>query len=186
MPSWSWVAWKGYMGFGRPGTRPDTTKAHSLVEIRVRNGAQNQPSTINEYIQAIHSGGMFQQWLPYVELTGWVVTARLGAHIYGPQNLFLFEEHGGGCIGVAKLVLGMLAGNEAFGNLVSVLLVAHDTDNVFRGLILRRFDSHMYDGYERLGTCRIYHDGTLVREDPVGFLASHEKNNPECHDIHHS
>jgi hypothetical protein len=168
IPSWSWVAWKGYVGFGRPGTTPDTRQAQLLIRIRVQNIAQEQPSTIAEYVQDINSGGTFERWLPYLELTGWIFTVRLGTHAHGPHNFCLFMKSGPGCIGVAKLMLGMLSENEARGSLVSILLIAHDANNIYRGLILRRASSSVSEEFERLGTCRITHDGEMVQEGRAG------------------
>jgi hypothetical protein len=105
IPSWSWVAWKGYVGFGRPGTTPDIRQAQSLNKIRVQNSAQEQPTTIVEYIQDINSGGMFEQWLPYLELTGWIITVHLGTHAHGPHNFFPVHAEYPRRIGVASWCL---------------------------------------------------------------------------------
>jgi hypothetical protein len=62
----------------------------------------------------------------------------------------------------------MLSGNEALGSLVSILFVAHDANNIHRGLILRRARSFISGELERLGTCRITHNEEMGREDHAG------------------
>ncbi|KAF3024150.1 hypothetical protein E8E14_007291 [Neopestalotiopsis sp. 37M] len=77
-PSWSWVAFKGHMDFNRSGWNKDPAKFQLCVDIKLpfQNEGQEIMSTVDDYVRDINGGGLYQDWLPYLRLSGWTTAMR--------------------------------------------------------------------------------------------------------------
>lgn len=177
VPSWSWLAWKGYMGFTCADWDDDRDEIQSRVGIKVpvQREKQDIMSTIDDYIKDIDGGGLFQNWLPYLKLSGWVATMRFESYYGSLNNHFdgrvsCYLASGQHEIGSGEILPTMWA--EGFDNdeavnpsmLLRVIFIAYKGDRHWYCLVIRQIGKEEAGKYERLGMCRMRCDSPEVTE----------------------
>lgn len=180
-PSWSWVAWKGQIHFGPGNDNIDLENLREyvwLVDIKVprRHGGQDIMSTIGNYIEDIDKGGLYQHWLPYLRLSGWITTLQFdlrpipqpGESYLGDVRCFFPQEkHEMGCGQILPPMWAKLLNDDDASNpsrLLDVIFIAGICDKRMQCLIIHRIGDEHTDTYERLGMCEFYYLSPEIRQ----------------------
>lgn len=201
-PSWSWLAWRGYMGFERNHRLQDRHRFQMWVGIEVPRHQDEQTVlfTVGEYVESICGGGLCQGWLPYLKLSGWIASLRF-KHCRGhSDNDFdgdvvcysTLEEHE---VGEARILppvwASVLKDDEAFrsSRVLDVIVIADSPDEWRKEcLVIHLVADEEADTYERLGTCKLYFDWPKIKHvqnrkyltvDETGVFAG-EVSDLEC------
>lgn len=177
-PSWSWVAFRGRMDFDRSGWNKDPAKFQLCVEIKLpfQHEEQEIMSTVDDYIRDIDRGGLYQDWLPYLRLSGWITAMRFET-TYGklePDDRFLeminwYPVMEQTAVGYGRLFPAMVAraaGTDRISNpmLLSVIFIAFEGNVNLHGLVIHRVGEEEEHTYERLGTCTLRLDSPTIRD----------------------
>ncbi|ETS76643.1 hypothetical protein PFICI_12030 [Pestalotiopsis fici W106-1] len=174
-PSWSWLGWRGEMGFYHRYRQEDCAQSQLCVDIKIpRHQEQALMSTISDYIEHIDGGGLYQEWLPYLRLSGWIATLRFETH-RGDFNTFdgyvkCYLPLGQSDIGEGQILPPMWANvleNEKGFNpsrLLDVILITHDGDTSRVYCLAIHPVEGKTDTYERLGVCEVYCDSPEIKE----------------------
>lgn len=193
-PSWSWLSWRGHMGFSRTtgfgrtmgfrrvNWRDEDRKVRLWVTIKLPQRQEEKIvlSTIDGYVESIDRDGIYQHWLPYLELSGWMATMRF-EHVRGRPDdkfdgdvscYFALEgndqdhpRYGSGVI-LPPMWATYLENDEAFNfsRLLNVMVIAED-GIYLRCLVIHPVGKEKTDRYERLGFCEIYGDCSGIKHD---------------------
>lgn len=174
-PSWSWIAWKGYMGFEHMDWELDHGKFHLCVDIKlpIQREKQEMMSTINDYMEDIDGDGLYQQWLPYLELSGWIATMAFEWEGFN-DRVFCYSAPGQERVfnvGWGHITPAMWA--EALGSdqvfdpfrMLSVIFIAYEgSKKVSHCLVIRRVGEEKASKFERLGTCKVRYGSPKMRK----------------------
>lgn len=176
-PSWSWIAWMGYMFFNRGGWDNDYDNYQLRVDIKipVQREEQKIMSTINDYIQDIDGGGLYQHWLPYLQLSGWTTTLRFdsgqGEFDYPISgSVTCSPASGQDNIGKGEILPAMWAKVASNGHpskssrLLSIIVIAYEELMCLHCLVIRRIGEEKANEYERLGTCQVRCGSPEIKE----------------------
>ncbi|KAF2445330.1 HET-domain-containing protein [Karstenula rhodostoma CBS 690.94] len=176
-PSWSWVTWRGleFIHFGL-----EELKEFELfpnTEIKVRQ-VDKAPSTINDYVDSINNNELHENWLPEINITGWIATVHFQVTDFGNTRPFFAKDQG--AIGMSHLFRSLMTGalvNNDETNVEGrkrVMFIAHHGDSDAKRrqlnihcLILQRVRDTMEKKYLRLGTCSIdtpSHEPLLIHD----------------------
>ncbi|KAI0149317.1 heterokaryon incompatibility protein-domain-containing protein [Pestalotiopsis sp. NC0098] len=174
-PSWSWLAWRGDMGFRRCSKWKESDQPSLCADIKIPKCRREQTtmSTIGDYIKDIDEGGLYQYWLPYLRLSGWIATLRF-EHGYNPQDSFN---------GYAKCYVPTEQGIVGYGDILrsgwakvktddetsnssrhlDVILIADNCFHCKHCLVIHRVIDEKPNAYERLGTCELVYDSPEIK-----------------------
>lgn len=178
-PSWSWLAWR-WLDSHRISWDDHSSKLELCVNIKVpvQRHKQEIMLTINDYIEDIDGGGLYQHWLPYLTLSGWITTVRfepnddkVDEHFDGAVKCYHERYYHGrdtDDIGSGEILPAMWAkvsgNNQVFDSslLLSVIFVAYQQYESSSWLIIHRVGEQA-NKYVRLGTCRMW-DSSKIEE----------------------
>ena len=105
-PSWSWISWRISLGFTHSKLPLNGDPFEVRVDIKVPkdNKPRDIMSTIGDYVEDIDKhDGLYQNWLPYLRLSGWITTVCFRHAEYGDGKPPKFSRHD-------MLWIGVIAG----------------------------------------------------------------------------
>ncbi|KAF7515991.1 hypothetical protein G7054_g14342 [Neopestalotiopsis clavispora] len=197
--SWSWLAWRGNVRFDSSSLQQSGMQSKTLVEIKFprRHEEQDVMSTISDYVGDIDSGGLFQHWLPYLRLSGWIATTRFGHKMLRSDKRFdghllchVAKEQGfsGQAEVIPQMWAKVLEEDEEFNlsRLLDIMFIADD-GRMIHGLIIHRIGEETADTFERMGTCQIYYASPEIKQvQNVSYLSTEAEVLAELETDHHA
>lgn len=175
-PSWSWLAWRGYMGFGRERLY-HPLKIEPWVDIKIPNRQEEQTIlfTVGDYVEAIDEGGLHRGWLPCLKLSGWVATVRFKqckdyCDDDYDKNVVCCSTLEQNEIGSGQILTPMWAkvlkdGEVSHSSRLLNVIVIADSPSRRRKqcLVIHYVPEGEADTYERMGTCELYYDWPEIK-----------------------